>query len=202
MNRVKEKSASYFDKVAKENLKIKEPQLCYPYVVDAIKEWKGKLLDVGCGEGVLIGKIKEQYDDRFELYGIDISQNAISSASVHLGHSAVLKQGDSEHLPFDDNTFDVIVCTHSFHHYPRPKIVFKEMKRCLKEGGGLFIVENYRRELPRRIRNIIYFILRYPRGDIRFYSPNEMKTLYESVGFREFDCEQITNKSFIAKGRG
>ncbi|HGM3450483.1 TPA: class I SAM-dependent methyltransferase [Clostridioides difficile] len=44
-----------------------------------------------------------------------------------LGNDATLILGDSERLPFEDSSFDAIVCNDSFHHYPQPDIVEKEV---------------------------------------------------------------------------
>ena len=47
--------------------------------------------------------------------------------------------GDSEHLPFVDNFFDVVYCNDSFHHYPAPENVIREVQRVLKPGGTFLI---------------------------------------------------------------
>ena len=39
--------------------------------------------------------------------------------------------GDCENLPFGDESFDVIICTNSFHHYPNPQMFFDSTKRVL-----------------------------------------------------------------------
>ncbi len=198
--RLKKKSEEYFDRIAEENYIIKEPQRCYPFVCDIIKPSSGRLLDIGCGEGVLLGKINEELKGRFELFGVDLSLNAIDKARGQLPDTVTLKQGDSEHLPFGDELFDVVVCTHSFHHYPKPDKSVAEMFRCIKRGGLLVVVENYRKELPRRIRNLAYVILRHPRGDIRFYSQEEIRRLLKNASFHEIKDTLITKKSFMITG--
>ncbi len=200
-DRYKKKSEEYFDRVADENKIIREPQRCYPFVVESIKDCSGRLLDIGCGEGDLLKLLQDSTEQRFELNGIDISENALEKAKRRLKDDVVFLQGDSEHLPFDDSSFDVIVCTHSFHHYPNPDSAIGEMFRCLKSGGILCIVENYRREIPRRIRNLIYIILNHPNGDIRFYSAKEMAKMLGNAGFQVIGDELITKKSFMIKGR-
>lgn len=47
--------------------------------------------------------------------------------------------GDCENLPFDENSFDVIICSNSFHHYPNPQAFFDSVKRCLRIGGRLIL---------------------------------------------------------------
>ena len=199
MNRLKSKSERYFDKVSEKQHVIEEPQRCYPFVIESLDYLPGKLLDIGCGEGVLLKMISERVEG-CDLFGIDISHNALEVARSRLSDNSIFIQGDSENLPFDDNSFDAIICTHSFHHYPKPKETIIEMFRCLRPGGEVIIVENYRKEIPRHLRNIVYTILRHPRGDIRFYSPKEIRTIFCEVGFGEISDRLITNKSFLIKG--
>ena len=52
--------------------------------------------------------------------------------------------GDSEHLPFADDSFDVVVCCNSFHHYPHQRRAVGEMHRVLVSGGRLMIIDGCR----------------------------------------------------------
>jgi SAM-dependent methyltransferase len=53
-------------------------------------------------------------------------------------------QGDSERLPFANDTFDVVTCANSFHHYPHQECAIAEMHRVLRPGGRLMVVDGYR----------------------------------------------------------
>ena len=88
------------------------------------------LLDVGCGTGNLLLLISSKYEASFA--GVDISPDMLEIARDKLGEKADLIVGDSENLPFDDESFDVVTCTDSFHHYPHPGNVLLEFKRVLK----------------------------------------------------------------------
>jgi len=193
----KKKSEQYFDEVSKQNKKIMEPIRCYPIVLEEIKSSSGTLLDVGCGEGVLLGFIEERCSSNLRLYGIDLSGNAVEKAKKTLPEGIDLRQGDAEHLPYDDNMFDVILCTHSFHHYPNPNNALREFNRCLKKNGRVFIVENYRPEIIRIIHNGFLALMNHPKGDIKFYSQRELERLIAKTGFDNTKSRRITEKSFI-----
>ena len=87
---------------------------------------------------------------------------------------------DAEKLPFDDNTFDIIVCNASFHHYIHPDIVLKEIQRVLKDNGKLLIGDPY---ISTPVRPVINLLTKFsPEGDYHFYGENEMKKLFIKNG--------------------
>ena len=81
--------------------------------------------------------IKNKFNAK--ISGIDLSKGMIKKSREILGANVDLKVGDSENLLWGDNTFDVIICNASFHHYPNPLAVLKEMKRVLKADGRIII---------------------------------------------------------------
>lgn len=86
------------------------------------------------------------------------------------------KVGDSEDLPFENCSIDIITCINSFHHYPNPEKVVSEITRVLKPNGTLILGEIW--ILP-IFRNIINAFLPYMKtGDYKIYSSKEIKTLF------------------------
>ena len=55
--------------------------------------------------------------------------------------NAIFVEGRSDELPFDDNTFNIVTCSQSFHHYPETDKPMKEARRVLKQGG-LYILSD------------------------------------------------------------
>ena len=47
--------------------------------------------------------------------------------------------GDSENLPFAEASFDAVICSNSFHHYPNPQNFFDSAYRVLRKGGRLIL---------------------------------------------------------------
>lgn len=96
---------------------------------------KGKVLDVGCAYGFML----RRFPDRFEKFGIDISEHAIAEAKKRLPE-AVFKMSSAENeLPFPKNFFDVIVCNDVLEHLENPSKALEYMYAALKEGGILYI---------------------------------------------------------------
>ncbi len=196
-NRIKEKSRNYFNELAQaENgYDIPEPKKCYPYIIDVIEkigDRKSKILDIGCGEGDVLLQLSEM--GYTSLYGVDLSDEAVKRAK-ELNPKINFTVGDVEQLPFDDEEFDVIVCSHSFHHYPDPALAMSEMYRALQRNGRLLLVENDTFFLRRICINISLMLRHHPAGDIRWYSRNKLCRLAEKAGFSYAHCETITNRS-------
>lgn len=97
------------------------------------------LLDVGCGTGWLLNKLSSNHVAKF--YGIDISENMLQVAKDKNIPNTKLSLGSADKLPYKDNTFDVVTCVQSFHHYPQQDAAIEEAYRVLKEGG-LYILSD------------------------------------------------------------
>lgn len=102
------------------------------------KEYK-KLLDIGCGTGYLIDMLAK--DHEAEYTGLDLSPEMIKQADNKNIKNAKFVEGRSDEIPFDDNTFDIITCSQSFHHYPDTDKAMQEARRVLKPGG-LYILSD------------------------------------------------------------
>ncbi len=98
-----------------------------------------RVLDVSCGTGELL-KILSKKSDSLELYGTDISKEAIEQASKNVPNAKFVTTA-SDNLPFDQQFFDVIVCAMALHHYSNPKQTLAEMSRVIKNGGKLYLLD-------------------------------------------------------------
>lgn len=107
------------------------------YTLDAIKNVKGKILDIGCGGGNMAKAIKRERPD-LKVYGIDISKTAIHAAKKN-DQGVYFVNNSSESLSFKDNYFDAVVMYDVLEHVEKPAKTIKELKRVLKKDGLIHI---------------------------------------------------------------
>jgi ubiquinone/menaquinone biosynthesis C-methylase UbiE len=95
-----------------------------------------RILDVGVGTGLLAEKFKK-INPSCHITGIDISQKMINRAlKKGVLDDAVKIDFQKNGIPFDDETFDVVVSSGVFELLSWPQSVISEMGRVLKNGGG------------------------------------------------------------------
>ena len=111
----------------------------YPDILEELeKEDFSDLLDAGCGPAPMISLLAEKYPDR-HYTGLDLTPAMIEQAKKKNIPNADFVVGDCENFPFEDNAFDAIICSNSFHHYPNPQAFFDSVKRGLRPGGRLVL---------------------------------------------------------------
>lgn len=104
------------------------------------------VLDVGCGTGLFAARLHEAMPAA-RVCGLDLVRGMITKGQDRwkaLRDCSIAIQGDSEYLPFPTATFDALTCANSFHHYPNQANAVLEMRRVLKPGGRLMLIDGYR----------------------------------------------------------
>lgn len=86
-----------------------------------------KVLDVGCGEGITIVKLKQaKIGKSFE--GIDNSEEALQiGRKIYSGIN--IKSGDIYDLPYKNDSFDFLICTEVLEHLEHPRKALIELRR-------------------------------------------------------------------------
>ncbi len=178
MDIYKQKSQQNFDRQAAEydnNYCGQHARKLYPFILEQVRLFQPtNILDLGCGTAELIIQILQRYDDA-KLHGIDLSKGMLAVAEQKLQGQAELVHGDSQYLPYSDESMDMIICNDSFHHYPQPSAVISEIHRVLKPQGVLVIGDCYQPLLTRWIMN---FYMKFSNdGDVKIYSKKEFVSM-------------------------
>jgi ubiquinone/menaquinone biosynthesis C-methylase UbiE len=122
-----------------------------PVVPDFQKQYdlkKGsKVLDVGCAKGFMIHDFTEMIPG-IEVQGIDISNYAIENCMPSV--KEFVQVADARELPFDDNSFDLVISVTTVHNFDRQECIqaLKEIDRVSKKNAFI-TVDAYRNDLEK-----------------------------------------------------
>lgn len=149
----KDEIAAGYDAAASKILM--EPSF-YEKCLDMHSPYRGAILDIGCGQGLLLKKIRARAEEGSTFTGIDISGKLCDMARQN-NPEATIVQGDAEALPFADNSFDIILMTEVMEHLLDYAQALSEVRRVLKKGG-VFVMSVPNRDWARydfydKIRN-------------------------------------------------
>ncbi len=103
-------------------------------------------LDAGCGIGLLALLLAEAIDPDGHVTGLDVSQEFLTYAEgmvekAGLAPRISFQEGDINHLPFEDNTFDWVWSTDcAGYRVKEPLPLFRELTRVIKSGGILALL--------------------------------------------------------------
>jgi ubiquinone/menaquinone biosynthesis C-methylase UbiE len=110
------------------------------------REWlgeraRGRILEVAVGTG----RSLPYYAAGAAVTGIELSPAMLAIAgqrATDLGRDVTLREADAEHLPFDDASFDTVVCALALCTIPGPAAAIGEMRRVLAPGGRLLLLDH------------------------------------------------------------
>lgn len=113
------------------------------------------ILDVGCGKGFMLHDFRELMPQA-KLAGIDVSEYAIENGMDDV--KPFMQVADAKHLPYDDNSFDLVISINSIHNLKRDDCVqaLREIQR-VSRGRAFITVDAWRNEHERQ--NLMKWIL-------------------------------------------
>jgi SAM-dependent methyltransferase len=139
----------------------------------------GRLLEVGCGLGHLLG----MFDGEFDTYGVDISEYAVRTTHENAPRAQVLVAEVEGLAMFPAAYFDVLIAKHVVEHLPDPPGAFHEFARLLKPGG-LFIFGTPNTESALRgLKGERWYAL-HDRTHISLKPPGDWASLTRASGLR------------------
>lgn len=146
----------------------------------------GRVLDVGCGAGVLGEQLllRAKAD---EVYGVDLSPEAVSSAGRRLTRAQVADL-DRDPLPFEPETFDTLIYGDVLEHLKFPWITLRDHRLLLRPGGRAFCsIPNvgYRRTLFELLRQRWDYETEglFDYTHLRFFTRRSVVAMFRDAGF-------------------
>jgi SAM-dependent methyltransferase len=142
----------------------------------------GRALDIGCGTGQFAARLANR---GWEVFALDLCESMAIQARANAADvcgTVSVTVGDSEHLPFATGSLDVVTCANSFHHYPHQAKVIGEMRRVLRPGGRLLLLDGWPDQF---IGRIVYdvIITRVEGSSVWHRESHHLRAMFKEAGF-------------------
>lgn len=157
----------------------------------------GDTLEVAIGTALNL----PYYPEGVRLTGLDLSPEMLAVArerTAELGRDIDLREGDAHALPFDADSFDTVVCTYSLCNIPDPQRAVNEMKRVLKPGGRLVLVDHIRSS----VKPALWFQKAIEFFSVRLEGENMTRRPAEQVnvaGFEMIERERLAPSGIVER---
>jgi 2-polyprenyl-6-hydroxyphenyl methylase/3-demethylubiquinone-9 3-methyltransferase len=161
-----------------------------PYVLATLRDTGitegSRVLDIGSGGGFLTATLSEA---GYTVIGIDPAISAVRAAAEHVPASFVL--GTGENLPFEDSSFEAVVCSEVLEHVDDIAAVIAEVSRVLRPGG-VFVFS-----LPNRtlLSNLVLIQIAQRNWATRVLPP-DLHDWYRFIGSRDL-CDLARHHGLV-----
>lgn len=139
---------------------------------------KGALLDVGCGNGEFLARMR---DLGWEVAGLEPDKAAVRVARERFG--LCVREGTISETGFPEDAFDAITINHVIEHLCDPVGTLRECSRLLKPGGKLVVATPNIQSLGHLVFREFWRGLEVPRH-VYLFSPDSLRTCCERAGLR------------------
>ena len=116
----------------------------------------GRVLDVGCGFAAIPVEIAREFPNT-EIIGVDLGEPILELGKKLVNQEGLqqqirLEKADAQNLPFEDDSFDLVISTFLFHIVEDPTSMLNEIERVTKPEGKIMITDLRRGWLAYAIR--------------------------------------------------
>ncbi len=130
-----------------------------------------KVLDIGCGTGVLFGSLLKYSPS--EIVGVDISDKMLEIARKKYGHFDNIKFKNMDVLELDENDFDIVYIYNAYPHIMDVEKLKSKLKQICKSGARIVIVHgmsrNFIENIHKNVGNNISRTLRDVKTETKFW---------------------------------
>lgn len=143
-----------------------------------------RLLDLGCGDGTYSIAASQR---GAHVTGVDISEAMLESArrrALAIGVSAEWRRASAESLPYESETFDIVLAVTILCFLREPLHVMHEVRRVLRPGGSFVIGELGRYSSWALLRRVRGWLGSSMWREAHFWTIGELRELLQQAGFR------------------
>jgi len=161
------------------------PEWCKPFFYLFPSKVRGRLLDVGCGDGVFLKHAKQA---GFEVWGIDFDRKSVEVARKVLNTDTIYAMSLEEFYEYakkEGLKFDVITFFEVLEHQDKPREFLEMVKGLLKEGGYIAGSVPNRERLLAREAEWKYLDGDFPPHHFFRFSQRSLNLLFKLSGFSE-----------------
>lgn len=159
-----------------------------------------RILDVGCGTGIVARLISSNVNFRGTITGIDLSSNMLAVAramSDQNKQSIAWHEGRVESMPFQNGSFDLVVCQEALQFFADRKLALAEIHRVLsREGRFVFSVWQGldRHPFYEKLHDVIHkrFGMSGVETIFELGDCNAVHSLLTATGFRDVEVQQVS----------
>ena len=159
-------------------------EACIDRIIDELEP--GRIVDIGCGTGMLLDRIMSaKGQDGFTYSGVDISVDNVTREQYPAVQFSVAKV---ESLPFENKSFETVICTHILEHILDIRAAVAELRRIC--SGTLLIVVPKEREYLFTFNPHLHFFP-YSHSFLRHMLPVPVNDVCEVIGRDFFYREDV-----------
>lgn len=156
------------------------------------------LLDVGCGDGVMLHFIKDKVKN---TYGVDNVKTELKKAKK-VGMFVDLINTDTDDFPYKKNFFDAVTCLDVIEHVKDPRILLRKIYSVLRKDG-ILIISTPNIRFSDHLGKLLFSGVfpktsiseaEYDGGHIHFFTYKDMYLLLKDQKFKNIQYYEIINK--------
>jgi len=171
----------------------------------------GSLLEIACGTGIVTRRLRDSLPPTVKIVATDLNEAMMDYArqKFRADENIEWKQADATELPFDDGTFDAVVCQFGLMFVPNKAKAAEEAFRVLKPGGKFVFTVWDAIELNDLAHTAHTTVAKYFDNDppdfyqvpFSFHDPEAIETLLRSAGFNEIQVTPVAFTSNASSAR-